>query len=799
MTQQPGLLSPPEPTHASHDAQLVEVKPKPRDLGRAPLSEVVAPFEQPLAGNPSSVAAVFAAASPFDDEVGRSLPSLGPGDGPAPWTEPGGQLASPPPLPAKDVKTLSDCFEFYPELSDSQSGYFFEIERVLPKHFRNLSVAGNLGKMSPMGQEQFQATIGGGTYIVRVKGPTKRGKDDPWSGQPGLSTFKEIKIHTPGDPIYVPGMPPLSQPFNPNGPPQMQGYPGQYNPGYAPNGQGFGGGGPAQVAEATGLKDISLKLLENSLRPQDQRPPADTGFAREALGYAQSSAQEQLAYLREQAARDANERAELQRELRAAQANNPADKFAERVHDANAAQQRMQQMTTDFAERTERTAQAHREELKLRSDDFERRIRLEQDQAKYREEALRSEWTRERKMLEDMQERSLREVRADRTRDLDNMRADHTRATDMMSTDHKRTIDGLRQDHERDTRMQESLHKIALDSKEQEIGRLRTDCGTLKVEVEALRREVHKPVIVQMKEARTMARMSGMIDKSEVPEEKAGPTAMEGLIKALGPALPTAMPAIIKAFGNVAGNVAERVSPAAAAAGVAARAQATAAAGGASAAPAESPMTQAQRGGGKTGRVKMPQVPAQRIREIDGVPIVMPVHTVAAMQTSGGDINEQSLAEADRVARETAAAQEQKQREQAAPQNQPAQETQQAQDPGPGPTEEQRQLALWRAELQKSFVARGPALGTPEQMQPFLRQFAIDTSKFYAEGQPPEAFVEHFRAEADAFVPLAVAWVDADNLAILLQVITGPQGGWDMAGPQKWLREAWSLLEAPAG
>ncbi len=777
-----GLLSPVDAAQASSDGHLVEVKPKPRDLGRVAPSDVMTtpPVEQPLVGNPTTVSDAFRSAggSPFDEGFGKTGMAQPFDEGPAPWAEAGGPLATAPPLPADKLRTISDLFEFYPELSDPNSGYKFEIERHFPKQFQNRTSSGNLGLHVPMTQEQFQAVIGGGKYTVRVKGPTKRGAPDPWSGQPGLTTFREIKVETPGDPVFsAPGLPPfVSQHVSP----PMQGYYPQngYPPAGAPGfGQGFAAGGQAEVRAVDRLGSMTETMLNQTLGGGGGRN--DDALMRELIAQGRLSAEQALTMMRDQLTAATARADQLAQEARLASANNPADKFAERVYDAQESQRRMAQMTTDFAERAERASQAHREEMKLRAEDHDRRLRFEQEQAKSREETLRSEWSRERKMLEEMHDRALREVRADRSRDLDNMRADYVRQSDMMTSDHKRTVDGLRSDHERDTRMQESLHKIALDAKEAEMSRLRTDYATIKAEADALRREVHKPVIAQMREAKVMARMGGMVERDEVPDAPEKPSIIEGIVKALGPLMiGKGLPALMAAGASVAQATVARVAP---------PAQTVAQA------PSPSPLDQATRGQAAQAQAqpgrsrRLPPVPTQ-VREVDGVPVVMPGTLPSPVTPEPQEITPQSVIEAENKAKQAAADAEAKKAA-------PAQAPSPAPAPAPAPATPEAQLAAWRNQVLQHFRPRGKQPWSDEEITPLLASIAKDAFDFQAADKAPEEFAQHLITNGGALLPPVLAWIDGEAASVLLYMTLGPQSGWDMAGPRKWIKDVWAVLE----
>lgn len=811
------LLTTPGPHQSGGDgARLVDVQPRPRDVGRpAPTDDAaLAPVEAPLA---ASIGEVFAqqGQSAVGGYVRAGDGEIPPEEMQAGWTTPGPPLEQsvPVPLAAAKLQTIGDLIAYYPELQDPASGWVFDVERVLPKAFMNMSVGGGLGEFPPMDQQTFHALFGGGTYLVRVKGPTKKGGQHPMTGMPLTSTYNTIKILLPGNPVFVPGgqqgrpdagfggFPQNGQHMQSNG---FGGYPG-----------GFGGAGAAHAqVENTATKalgDLSGQLLNKALGgdggSHDRDRDRDDGVTRSVLEYGQRTATDQLAFLQAQNADKDRRLDALMDEIRKANANSPTDRLAAQAFDMQGMQTRMAQMATDAAERMDRMSAQHRGDIESRDRNWEDRLRLAREEGKSREDNARAEAARERERMTETFDRKLQEAKSDKEREVENHRSDHRRQIDGMNADHNRALDNLRSDHARDATMLAGLHKIALEAKDAEIVRLRTDLATAQAELGLLRREVNKPTAQVLSEAVGLARKVGMVNKDEIEPEKEKNSTFDRLIDGMAPHLPKMLPQIIGAFGELSSGVIERVSPAAAAAAAAKSAPAAATQAAAptqAAAAAASPAAQARAG----GRSRMPQVVAQGVHSIDGVPVIMPATLPPPTGPTSADITAASAAEVARQAQEAEAAARAKDAQAAAQPAQP-QQAQHVADPaagqviaeGPFAGMTTEQVAAWRKSLGASFKERGPALGSPQQMEPFLQQFAADATRSYNADETAEFFAAHLVEEAKAwnFIPLVLSWLDADNACVLLQLYTGPKAGWDKAGRKAWLRNVWTALEASQG
>jgi len=97
-------------------------------------------------------------------------------------------------------KTLQDIYARWP-VGDGQ--HYLRVERVQPKVWEKIAVAGYLGEISsPISEEEFQRYFGGKEYLVTLYGPDPKGRRDPNTDEP------IIKAKTEAIKVTVPMLPP---------------------------------------------------------------------------------------------------------------------------------------------------------------------------------------------------------------------------------------------------------------------------------------------------------------------------------------------------------------------------------------------------------------------------------------------------------------------------------------------------------------------------------------------------------------------------------------------------------------
>jgi hypothetical protein len=658
----------------------------------------------------------------------------------------------PPRRKGSQLETVSDLLSNYPELADPESGFFFEVERTKPQACFGQNVSGTLGSFPAMDSSQFAEFFGGGTYIVRCKGPTRRGRDDPNTGLPLTTTYASVTQKFPGSPRYMPGGQLLPAFPMPQQQPSQQGQQmsGRMfsQPGFQPvNLNGMG----AESAAVKQLADLSGRIIERQLDGSQQQHPADGNLLHQVLGVAEKSTEAQVSVLRDMLASRDRELQEMRAEMRSVAQNNPTDRLTEKMFDMRNSTAQVEQLGRDYAERLERLHAQQREELRIKESLFGERLKLVEEAAKAREEVLRNEIRREREMLTESYERKVAEARSDREREVSQLRSDAQRGVDQLLHDKTRAEDLLRKDHERDLAQRDGLHRIALEAKQAEIERLRTDLMSMKTEVEGLRREINKPVAVKLQESREMARMTGMVDREEVetPEPVQRESTLDKLIKGLGPALPKLAPQIMKAAGDVAQATQERVAPRPAPARalppapVASKPSPQASARPASPQPIRKPPSVMFDADG----TKIDPTPPRARLAPAAAPPAPPPAPAATVATTPSRPSEAAGADQGEVSAPT---------------------------------------------LQ--LVERGPRPADNDVMAPLIGQFFAHATDSYNKSLAPEAFAAEVLEQAGPFAPPIAAWLDADNVVVLMQM--QPEGSrWGMTGPSEWMKQAWAELE----
>lgn len=158
-------------------------------------------------------------------------------------------------------KTLQDIYARWP-VGDGQ--HYLRVERVQPKVWEKIAVAGYLGEITtPISEEEFQRYFGGKEYLVTLYGPDPKGRRDPNTDDP------IIKAKTEAIKVTVPMLPPNLRvlPAAKATKKEEVAAMGEINPFQTL----FGGAGgvPATPAEAT-MHRTSMDFIEKVLKRGDE-------------------------------------------------------------------------------------------------------------------------------------------------------------------------------------------------------------------------------------------------------------------------------------------------------------------------------------------------------------------------------------------------------------------------------------------------------------------------------------------------------------------------------------------------
>jgi len=684
---------------------------------------------------------------------------------------------SPPELSYKTARTLTDWLAICPGLRQPWEShpYRIRVERMTPKVYGGMRVGGFLGYERDIDDENFAIQYGGEKFRLTLEGPDPRGISDPMTGLARIRTLASMEVEVPGIP-NLQKLPlavvaaaqqqqmegnAMQQPFSPFAPPQHFQPPQRMD-----------------AHEARGLADITRELLKNQMR--DRSNGAD-GAVLEQFGRmseAQMAAAKEMAgqqthYLNDQLAAERRRAEAMEARLNEMQQNQPQNRMIELLAGGKMTSEETERIRREYEDKIDRQRRDNEALITQREAAWQLRLDQATNEWTRREEMLRTEAARKETDSRDAAERRERDqrehyenkLRLDRdmyeARNKDQTR-DHERQVTMMMENNRRETESLRRDGDRDQKTQRQMSEMLVHSKDAELDRLRSENATLKMESEALKREVYKPFAEKLAEGKQVGEMLGMVSASDAAapekEEKMSSQLVKMVVDKAPQLLQSFMPIIAQRFGVDAGVVAPAQQPAGLLPGGPPQQQA--------------PQQQQRR------RVPPPRRAEPIVGENDqyGVspdfvpvqgsytpPQPVPVHPVPAPPQ-----------QAQPQAQQAPPAQQQ-----TAPQAQP-----QAQPQQQAPSETDQRL------LEISHQIGSHLNGNPPFPEETLIQFAAQATQARKNDMPAKEFAAGFVEQAGDFAFLASDWIkDSDGGWMVLELVTRGQAGWSMAGPKMWIAE----------
>lgn len=679
----------------------------------------------------------------------------------------------------------------YPGLSDAGSGWVIKVNRISPKSINGVIIAGDQGNFSRfhdgrdlLSVEQFSEQFGGGKYEVTVYGPSEH---DP----------SVMRRHHPIT-IIIPSAP------------------GAAAAGQNPNVTSpFAGQAAVERAKSEGrvMESLVGPLLQSALNHNNAPVANGDGVAHIATAAMNQSAdmarlqaqQAQQALEAERQRAERLERTVLDMQAKMAEQNHqsPVDKMAEVMFRGRYEQQeasrlaqdyegRMDRLRRDFEERIERMRSDHATEIERVRSYQGQMFAAERDRLSNEVQMLRSEISRERERADVTFTERLRMEQQRFEQQSNSLQADHARAISAAREDARRNEDALRRDAERDLKMLENSHKVALEAMDRELARARSDCAEAKMHLKAaedrIAREVNKPFPVQLAEMTKFSELMGYVPKDSGGGQE-GPGWQDRLIKLAETTVRAAAPAL---GPLAAGFMQQRMG------------------GGAPGQPPmggmappglpPGPQQQPQQAGGGGGQQQAPQPQRQRrgiqvpVGEIsdssDGIHIGDPPLSGSLAQHTRPDPPPPPPPPPVNLP---------------PPAVSPPQATGQAQTGAP-PAPDAALQAKAR-QIQASIRTTGTP-PVPDAMIPTLINDLASTctnAYYRPAAQGGTMAAEEFGANLKGVIntqnpgllPKVLAWVDADNVAKMLQLATlgaAPPVDWSLEGPRQWLADVWVAL-----
>lgn len=726
----------------------------------------------------------------------ENAPDLG-----TPFSEDGDELGTPK-LKLSEANTLTDWLALCPGLRQpfETHPYRIRVMRVKPKVYAGLSVHGYQGYVRAITDDEFARKFGGESYTLTLEGPSPRGILDQVTGTPRIQTLAVIPSYTVAGPPNLQTLP-FAEGSAPSttesGPPMTQ---QPFSSPFAPpwSHPHNGASTPTSATEVRVIGDLARDAAQGE---RAARAEMARLFARPAgpdvgvLDILDRGAQRQIDAQRDAAA--ATERAlkeqidELKRQnadivaqLRAA--SDPSTRMMETVFGSKMENASQQEMRREYEHRIDSMRGSFDAQLAQKEQFWTTRVDTITNEAARREESIRGEAQREKLALMENSDRRERELRDNFEVRMAAATRDRERDLELLRADHVRTVEALRRDNERAMNTSEQISKIAVGGKDAELERLRSEVASLKHENESLKREVFKDPVTRIVEAQKLAELTGMVKDEGGPEGESTAAKLGQMAMQYGPEfLRVLSPFLAKAIGMDPQSVVTPPAPHAP-----------------PQLPAHQPNPGAptpQAGGGQRSGQQPPQRRMIRVPNHDDV-------GDGDLPVSGdfvplrGQAMQQPMPQPAPVPQAPPPQQPpppQPQPQQAAPQQAAPQPQQppQAQQPESPHADRLREILTAKLPLHVRKDDQGNPI-PPPFTQSVLQQFAVEATNEYRSETTAKAFADKFYGRVGAFALQAVHWIDGEGAGYLLDVVTGGDQSWNMAGPRQWIAEVWAELEA---
>lgn len=404
----------------------------------------------------------------------------------------------------KKCETLGDLRAKFPELQDPSSGYSMVVERTHPKGI----YAGVQGRFKATHEgfdlldvEGFGEFFKAGTFVVWVEGPSRTSLD-PITGHPRILRKAEITHKVP------------EMPVNPHQSYQHP-YPFGVSP-YPPQ----NGNSAVDLERAKSEGTITRLMTEKVLSSMNAQPDSAAGaIAAEAVRAASEQSRAQIAVLNDQL-HESREQIRLLMERLSNTKNEPStsdnlvhamlnrgNADVEMMRNSHA--QELSSLRASYEDRIERMRSEFEQSKDRARADMERK---EERMVAAHEQAL----TRERTLADD-RFRQEREHLSNQTKLLEQS---HERALRSARDEYQANLERLVDQRKNDQERMDAQHALIVQTKEQEIQRLKDDNERLRDKVERLERLVNMPFQDKLMEIKNMSELLGVLGGGGAPEEK---------------------------------------------------------------------------------------------------------------------------------------------------------------------------------------------------------------------------------------------------------------------------------------
>lgn len=416
----------------------------------------------------------------------------------------------PPPPPPKKIEQLEDLYNTFPNIGDGE--YFIRLERVHPKVYHGIPIAGHIGDFSekiPMGE--FVERFGGGTYMVYAMGPHRPGADGP------PRVLGHVPVRHQGPPIF--NMPAVGDDMTMGQGRMTQQIPYPEHP---------------QV----GLKRMELDFKREHEEREDRRRMQEEAHASRApehvvlaikdqasqtVSEVKKMADSQVAVLREQQTNMLQELAKQNEELRGYREKLLAAETRAVESARNAELQLERRLAESHQKEIGNIREAHYKELSQSAESA--RVRIAEVQANHLNEMAKITQTSalERERIERESIRAQESMRMQ----YESRLSDITRSSDMdrssVREQRDREISALKSQYESSEKFSQKGTDMQLTLLKDELSRVRVEHDALKRENDSLRKAAHKDPMTFLAEARTVAsEMLGMKHPDEIEPQETG-------------------------------------------------------------------------------------------------------------------------------------------------------------------------------------------------------------------------------------------------------------------------------------
>lgn len=432
-----------------------------------------------------------------------------------------------PPVPnRRDLKTLEDLYDAYPDIGDGNT--YLRVERKHPTRFSGQFIAGFIEDLhQQISMSDFVQRYGGGTYTVSVLGPG-RGTTMDGDGRYQTRTLTDITVKAPGMPVIA-----------------------------GANGDDMAANWDRNVH--VGRSDrLEMKRMEfeNDHLKRVERREEQLRRQLEATRSQDPAIIDRLAQLAEKRALDTKESSQaiiadqrqelhrlrevienLQQRLNDERNSKVAlqTEFAQKLREEETRQVRelkmqheqtvsnLRETQSEQIERMQReherriselTERQQRELTDLRNSEARERERL-RDDANRREKGLQDDFNRREAAFRD-RENSIKE---DYARREESLRRDYELRIQQMERSNKRDMDMIRSAESNNTSLAQQTANMQISLMQQRIQQLESDLSAAHAEASETRRELekhtNKPLLQQVEETRQIGDALGLFGKSE--------------------------------------------------------------------------------------------------------------------------------------------------------------------------------------------------------------------------------------------------------------------------------------------